>query len=318
MPGVTRRTRANLMLLLAAAIWGFAFTAQVFGTAVGAFTFNATRFLLGAISLLPLIAWQDRRTGVDRAVGRTRWRATLVPGLICGAFLFAGSSMQQLAMFLTTASNAAFVTGMYVVLVPVVGIALGHRSTLNVWTGVVLAVVGLYLLTMTGGIAQMNPGDALTLAGTVFWTGHILSIGYFARKLDPLRLAVSQFVANSVYAAVAAFLFDAHPFQGLETVIGAVLFAGVVSVGLGYTLQVLAQRDALESHAALIMSLEAVFGALGGALILGERLTPAGYLGSALMLAGILVSQLPGRRASPEQPGLIPVPEPPSTALEDR
>lgn len=303
------------MLLAGAAIWGFAFAFQVLGTSVGAFTFNSTRFLLGAASLIPLIAWQDRRSALTREAARLRWRATLLPGLLCGALLFGGSSLQQVALSDTTAGNAAFVTGLYVVLVPLVGIALGHRSRPVVWGGAALAVAGLYLLTMAGRDATINPGDALCLASTLFWTAHILAIGHYSRRVDPLRLAVTQFVANSAYAAVAAFVFEPAPFQGLHTLIVPLLYTGILSVGGGYTLQVLAQRDALESHAALIMSLEAVFGAIGGALLLGERMSTTGYLGAALMLAGILLSQVPAR-GQPDAPA-IPVPEPPSTALED-
>jgi len=315
MPGVTRRTRANLMLLLGAAIWGFAFAFQSMGTSVGAFTFNSTRFALGAASLLPLIAWQDRRAGVATDEGGRRWRAVAVPGLLCGLLLFGGASLQQLALVDTTAGNAAFVTGLYVVLVPLVGVALGHRSTVNLWIGVALAVAGLYLLTMTGGIATMNPGDLLCVISALFWTAHIIAIGHFARRTDPLRLAVAQFAANSLYGAVAAFVAEPAPFQGLDGILIPILYTGLLSVGGGYTLQVLAQRDALESHAALIMSLEAVFGVLGGALLLGERMSSTGYLGCLLMLTGIVASQLP-RRGAPDAPA-IPVPEPPSTALED-
>ncbi|HOA88751.1 MAG TPA: DMT family transporter [Propioniciclava tarda] len=302
------------MLLCGSAIWGFAFAFQVMGAHVGAFSFNSSRFLLGAGSLLPLIAWVDRRSGVDRAVGRRRWRSVLGPGALCGVFLFGGASFQQIALADTSAGNAAFVTGLYVVLVPLVGILLGHRATLNIWIGALVAVAGLYLLTMTGGIAQMNPGDLLCLVSTLFWTAHILSIGYFARRIDPLRLAVAQFVAMSLYGVPFAFATEVRPFADLGTAIIPILYAGVASVGLGYTLQVLAQRDALESHAALIMSLESVFGAIGGALLLGERMSGVGYVGAALMLVGIVVSQLP-RRGQPHGPA-IPVPEPPSTALE--
>lgn len=310
----SRRARANLLLVLTAAIWGFAFVAQVVGGGVGAFTFNAARFLLGAASLLPVIAWADRRGGVSSAEGRSRWRATLAPGLLCGAFLFGGSSLQQLGLGSTTAGNAAFVTGLYVVLVPLIGIALGHRATRRIWAGAALAVAGLYLLTMTGGVASMNPGDALCLVGTLFWSGHILSVGYFSRRLDPLRLSVTQFVANGCYAGIAAAVVEPGGWRGLPGVLGPILYAGLLSVGGAYTLQVLAQRDALESHAALIMSLETVFGALGGALFLGERMTGAGYAGASLMLTGIVVSQL--GMGGDTAGSAVPVPEPPSTALE--
>lgn len=306
-----RRVRANLLLLLAAAIWGFAFVAQVAGAHVGAFTFNSSRFLLGALSLVPVIAWLDRRAGLGRAERRRRWRAVVGPGSAIGVVLFAGSSLQQIALEYTTAGKAAFVTGLYVVLVPLVGVLLGHRIRANIWGGAAFAVVGLYLLTMTGGLLGMNPGDLLCLAGTVFWTVHIVVVGRFAKRVDPLRLSVAQFASNSVYAAVAALLFEPHPFQGLPTVVGPLAYAGLMSVGVAYTLQVVGQRDALASHAALIMSLETVFGAIGGALFLGERMAPVGYLGAALMLVGIIWSQLPARHDNTApQGGPVPTSEP--------
>ncbi|MEA5153739.1 DMT family transporter [Raineyella sp.] len=310
----TPRTRANLLLLLASAIWGFAFVAQVAGGGVGAFTFNSTRFLLGAVSLLPVIAWLDRRDAVPAAERVRRWKAVVRPGLLIGVLLFAGSSLQQIALQYTTVGNAAFVTGLYVVTVPLAGVALGHRIRGAIWVGAGLAVAGLYLLTMTGGLAAMNTGDLLCLVGTLFWTGHILTVSRFSRRLDPIRLSVSQFVFNALYAGVAALVFEATPFRGLSAVIGPIAYAGLVSVGVAYTLQVVGQRDALPSHAALIMSLETVFGALGGALFLGERMAPIGYAGASLMLAGIIVSQLPVRRPASTVRGRTAVDE---TALDE-
>lgn len=309
------RLRANLLLLACAAIWGFAFVAQVAGAHVGAFTFNATRFAIGAASLVPVVAWADRRAALGAADRRARWREVALPGLICGLFLFGGSSLQQLGIETTTAGNAAFVTGLYVVMVPLVGIALGHRTSAHTWAGAVVALVGLYLLTVTSGWFTMNPGDALCLASTAFWTGHILAIGHFSRRLDVLRLSVAQFLANAGYAAASALVLERTPFAGLETAVGPLLYAGVVSVGVAYTLQVVAQADALESHAAIIMSLESMFGALGGALFLGEAMSPRGYAGAGLMMVGIVTSQWPGRRGRAS--AAVPVPEPPSTALQE-
>lgn len=303
------RSRANLLLLLASAIWGFAFVAQVAGGAVGAFTFNSTRFLLGAVSLLPVIAWLDRRDAVPAAERVRRWKAVVRPGLLIGVLLFAGSSLQQIALHHTTAGNAAFVTGLYVVTVPLAGIALGHRIRGTIWAGAGLAVAGLYLLTMTGGLAAMNTGDLLCLVSTLFWTGHILAVSRYSRRLDPIRLSVSQFVFNALYAGVAALVFEEAPFRGLPTVFGPIAYAGLVSVGVAYTLQVVGQRDALASHAALIMSLETVFGALGGALFLGERMAPVGYAGASLMLAGIIVSQLPAHRPGVHDLGGVAQPD---------
>lgn len=310
---MSRTTRAHILLMLCAAIWGFSFVAQVAGASVGAFTFNATRFAIGGVSLLPLVAVLDARAGRPASARRDAWRSVVGPGLICGALLFGGSSLQQLGIESTTAGNAAFVTGLYVALVPAVGVLVGRRTNRTTWLGVLLAVAGLWLLTVTPGRVGINPGDLLCLAGTAFWTAHILAIGHFARRTDVLRLSVAQFLANAGYAAAAAVMLERAPFASLSGAVGPVLYAGLVAVGVAYTLQVVGQQDAKESHAAMIMSLETVFGALGGALLLGEQMGPRALLGCALILAGILLSQVPARGESPAVP--VPVPEPPSTAL---
>lgn len=316
MTTASRRLRANLLLLLCAAIWGFAFVAQSVGAHIGAFTFTATRFAMGALVLLPVIAWFDRRRGVDRTQGVRRWRAVVWPGAACGTLLFGGAVLQQVGLESTTAGNAAFVTGLYVVAVPVVSVFLGKRPHLAIWCGAALALVGLYLLTVNPG-AGVNAGDLTVLGGTAFWTAHILALAHFSPKLDVLRLSVAQFVTTVVYATAAAFLFDAAPFAGVPDALGAVVYAGVVSVGVAFTLQVVAQADAIPSHASMIMSLESMFGAVGGALLLGEVMGPRALGGALLMMVGILVAQLPARGERDEVGGAIPAPEPPSTAFRE-
>ena len=285
------RLRANLMLATTAMIWGFAFVAQVVGADhTGAFTFNGVRFGLGALSLLPLIAVLDGRSGASAATRRTAWRAARLPGLAIGTVLFAAALLQQLGMGLTTAGKGAFITGLYIVLVPVAGTALGHRTNRATWVGVALAVAGLYLLCVTDALT-IAPGDALVLACAVFFTGHILLVDRFAR-LDALRLSVTQFVTCSVLSLAIAPLAEDRPYAGIGAALVPILYGGLMSVGVAYTLQGFGQRDAIPSHAALLMSLESVFGVLGGMLLLGESMTPRGYAGCALMLAGILLSQL--------------------------
>ena len=313
---LTHRARANLLLGVCAALWGFGFVAQSFGSEhMGAFSFNAVRFAVGGASLLPLIAVLDGRASRPSAERRRQWRASVVPGLLCGLLLFAGSTLQQFAMETTTAGNAAFVTGLYMVLVPAIGIALGHRTNANTWLGIAAAVVGLYLLTVRGDFT-MVVGDLLCLIGTVFWAVHILSIGHFSRQVDPMRLSVAQFLACALYSLLFAAATERAPFAGLADALGAVAFAGLVAVGIGYTLQVLGQRDAKASHAAMIMSLESLFGAIGGALFLGEQLTVRGYLGAALMMGGILLAQWTPSASGDAETPIVPVPEPPSTVFD--
>jgi drug/metabolite transporter (DMT)-like permease len=283
------RARANLLLLVTAAIWGFAFVAQRVGAQhVGAFTFNGVRFALGAASLLPLVLSGRRlaaRGGPDAGsdTAAPGWVQTARAGALCGLVLFAGATFQQAGLSTTTAGKAGFVTGLYIVLVPLLGMALGHRTTVLTWAGVVFAAVGLYLLTVTESLT-MAAGDALVLAGAFCWATHILVINHVVERHDPLRIAMVSLVT-----AVAT---DPAPFAGVSAALVPILYGGLLSVGVAYTLQVVAQRHAHPSTAALIMSTEAVFGALGGWLLLGEDLGARGYAGAALMMGGIVLSQL--------------------------
>ena len=282
---MSARTRAHLLLLACAAIWGMAFVAQRLGAdAVGASTFIAARNLLGAAALLPLLWWWDRRDARTAAGRRAAWRAVVVPGVVIGSLLFAGSELQQVGIEHTTAGNAAFVTGLYMVMVPLAGPLFRHATPSVTWVGIGLAVPGLFLLTWTG--TGIGLGDLLCLAGAAVWTFHILAVGRAAAALDPLRLSVAQFGVAAALAAVAALLVEERPFGGMEHAVGALLFAGLVSTGVGYTLQVVGMRHAHASVGAMIMSLEAVFGALGGALFLGERLGARGLGGSGADAGG--------------------------------
>ncbi|MFP5417174.1 MAG: DMT family transporter [Actinomycetes bacterium] len=315
---MTLRTRAHLLLLLCSVIWGFAFAAQRFGAEhMDAFSFNAARGFLGAAALMPLIWFLDRRDGLSPFQRLQAWRSVAAPGAFIGLMFFGGQTLQQLGVEQTTAGNAAFVTGLYMVMVPIAGMLFGHRAGLFTWLGIALAVPGLYLLTWTG--TGIGAGDLLVLVGTLFWTFQILGVGRSARLVDPIRLSAAQFLVLAVVSTAVALVVQPAPFGGLVEAAGAVAFAGLVSTGIGFTLQVVGQRHARTSTAAMIMSLEAMWGAVGGALLLGERFTPAGYLGAALMMGGILLAQVPSRaerareEAADEHP--VPVPEPPSTAL---
>lgn len=311
---MSREVRAYLLLLACSLIWGFTFVAQRLGSDhLGAFAFNAARGWLGALALLPLVWVLDRRARLSPPERSDAWRRVLVPGLFIGLMLTGGQTLQQLGIEQTTAGNASFVTGLYMVLVPIAGLLFGQRTGLFTWLGIALAVPGLFLLTWTG--SGIGPGDLLVLVGTVFWTFQILGIGRVARHVDPIRLSVVQFVVMGALSTVIALFVEPNPFGGLVPALGAVLFAGILSTGVAFTLQVLGQRHARASVAAMVMSLEAMWGAVGGALLLGERFTTAGLAGACLMMAGILLAQVPSRADRDGAP--VPVPEPPSTALRD-
>jgi drug/metabolite transporter (DMT)-like permease len=273
-------------------IWGFAFVGQKTGAEfVGPLTFNAIRFAMGTLVLVVVIFAVNLVRKVPRAKDAKLWRKALLPGMLAGLILATAGGMQQAAMATTSAGKAAFLTGFYMVLVPIVGLFWGRKPSWKIALGVVLGFAGLYFLCIKGDFS-IEPGDALLLATSIFWTAHILIIDHFVPKLSALRFSAVQFATTAVLSAFAAFVLDPHPFTGMEHAWGALAYTGFVSVGIAYTLQVLGQRYALPSHAALILSMESLFGAIGGALFLAENLGARGYLGAALLVAGVVVSQL--------------------------
>ncbi|OQA22527.1 MAG: putative inner membrane transporter yiJE [Chloroflexi bacterium ADurb.Bin360] len=292
-PPRERVWRANALLLLAAAIWGFAFVAQRVGmNYVGPFTFTGVRFALGSVALLPVLIAQRRRSKESLP-----WRVLLPGGLIAGIVLFAGASCQQIGIVTTTAGKAGFITGLYVVLVPLLGLLQRQRTGVGAWIGAILAVVGLYFLTMPADLSElrltaMTSGDLWVLLGACFWALHVHILAWLTQRVEALPLAVLQFAVTAILSSIVALLLETPTLPGLRGAVWAILYGGLLSVGVAYTLQVVAQRDARPAHAAIILSLEAVFAVLGGVLLLGETLTLRGLAGCALMLAGMLVSQL--------------------------
>jgi drug/metabolite transporter (DMT)-like permease len=295
------RSRANLLLLLTAVIWGFAFVAQRTGMEhVGPFTFNAVRFFIGGLVLTPFIFLRERHSAVNgrrSAVGHRR--SLLAGGTLAGAVLFAAATLQQVGIIFTTAGKAGFITSLYVVIVPLLGLALGHRVSAAVWTGAVLAAVGLYFLTIEGEFS-MAWGDLLVLVGALLWAVHMLLLGRLSPGNDPVKLALAQFWTCAALSGMVALLTETITAADLRAALPPILFTGVMSIGVGYTLQVVAQGHTRPADTAIILSLEAVFAVVGGWLLLGEQLTARALIGCGLMLAGILISQLVGR---PEEAG---------------
>jgi len=286
-----REMKSNMLLMLTAAIWGFAFVAQRVGMQyVGAFTFNGVRFALGSISLVPLIIYFKNKKTAEQPE-ETASASALIPGIIAGSVLFFGASLQQAGLAYTTAGKAAFITGLYIVLVPLLGIFLKQRVGLNTWLGVVLAVSGLYFLSVNEDFT-IAFGDLLEIIGAFFWAVHILVIDHFTKKVDALKLSCVQFVICAVLSIITAFIFEDISISGISQAAIPILYGGLLSVGVAYTLQVVGQKHAKPSHAAIILSMEAVFAALGGALLLKENLGVRGYLGCALMFAGMLLTQV--------------------------
>ena len=282
--------QANLLLLLASAIWGLAFVAQRVGMRhVGPLTFNGVRFALGAAVLLPL-AWRSVSAS-NGAAKPPQLRPVVRAGVLAGVCLFAGATLQQYGVVFTTAGKAGFITSLYVVFVPVLGGFIGHRVGRWVWVGVGLSTAGLYLLSARGlvGIAL---GDGLVLVGAVFWAAHVLVVDRFAQKVPALALAAVQFIVVAVLSLVGALALETITWGPIRAALVPILYAGLLSVAVAYTLQVVGQTRARPAHAAIILSLESVFAVLGGWLILSEGLSLRAMLGCGLMLAGVLLAQL--------------------------
>lgn len=285
--------RSNMMLLMAAAIWGLGFVAQRLGMDhMGPFTFNGLRFLLGAFSLLPLLWWlksrQPRQPAGQPSGDR---RQLLIGGLLAGGVLFSAASLQQVGLLYTTAAKAGFITGLYIILVPVIGLALRHKTGANTWIGALIAMAGLYYLSVTEEFT-IGYGDLLQVVGALFWAVHLLVLDHYSNRVAPIRLAGVQFMVCGLLSLITAFAIETPTLSGAVAGWQALLYAGLVSVGIGYTLQVVGQRGAHPAHAAIILSLETVFAAIGGVLLLGEHLDERAIVGCALMLAGMLISQI--------------------------
>lgn len=297
--------RANMLLLLTAAIWGFAFVAQRVGSQyVGAFTFNGIRFAIGSLSLIPLIIYFDKKKKNENIEDKTIEevpKKSILPGVIVGVVLYIAATLQQVGLIYTTAGKASFITGLYMVFVPIIGIFLKQKIGKNSWIGVGLAVIGLYLLSVNENF-NISYGDLLEVIGSVFWAIHILTIDHFSNKMDSLKLSCIQFATCSVLSLITAVMFESITMTGISQALIPILYGGLLSVGVAYTLQVVAQKNAKPSHAAIILSMESVFGAIGGAVLLGEVMSGRGYIGCILILIGILVSQI---KITPKEAELI-------------
>jgi len=281
--------RADLLMLVTAMIWGSSFVAQRLGMdAIGPFLYSGLRFALAVAVLLPVIMLLRRRRAQPASPIS---RPLLLGGSLMGAVLALGINLQQVGLLFTSVTNSGFITGLYVIVVPLLGLLLGHKTGLGIWLGASLAVVGMFLLSVGDGF-HVASGDLLQLAGAFVWGIHVLLVSVFAARHDALVLALVQFITCAVISLVLALAFEHLPGAEIIQALPAILYGGLFGVAVGFTLQVIAQKHAIASHAAIILSLEAVFAAIAGALLLGESLSSRGYLGCALMFAGMLLAQL--------------------------
>jgi len=274
------------MMALTALIWGFAFVAQKSSMEVmGPFTFNTARFILGASCLVFIFPLFKPRSG---KLGKAGWKQAAWMGL----FLFLGSISQQIGLVSTTAGKAAFITGLYIVLVPILLSLFGQALSRLIWLAVALGISGLYLLSIQSANIVPQSGDLWVLASALFFAMHIIVIGHASTKHDALRLSIAQFYLCAVFSTIGMLMLESPSVEAIVAGGGEILYAGVLSVGIAYTLQVFAQIRVPAHTAALVLSLETVFGAIGGVWLLGEQMTARMLLGAALMMLAIVVAQL--------------------------
>ena len=298
------------MLFLAALIWGFAFVAQSAGMEyVGPFTFNAVRCTIGAIVLVPVaLLFKPDNSALEKAENRntgntwlTRNKTLLLGGTLCGIFLGVATNLQQIGIMTTSVGKAGFLTALYIVLVPIAGLFFKKKCGVAVWIGVVCSFAGLYLLCMTEGSFQLATGDLLLLGCAVVFTGHILVIDYFAPKVNGVWMSCIQFLVAGIISAVPMLFTETPTWESIFAAKLPILYAGVMSCGVAYTLQILGQKNYNPTIAVLILSLESCFSVLGGFLILHEALSVRELCGCGLMFIAIILAQLPGGKKNNEQ-----------------
>lgn len=289
--------KGNLLLLLTAAIWGSAFVAQSAGAeTLGAFTFLAIRSFLGAVVLLPVILILDRRDGGEkkRVASTPAGRKKLwLSGICCGTILCIASAFQQQAMATAEAGKAGFITALYILIVPVLGLFFGRRVPLKIWGCIAVALLGLYLLSVSGDF-RLSASDISLILCAFFYSIHIMVVDKLAPGLDGVRLSCIQFFVEGIIAAVF-MIFEAPTMGAIFSAWLPLLYAGIFSSGVGYTLQIVGQQYTKPTVASLIMSLESGFALLAGIILLGEMPTVREGIGCALMFAAIIVCQLPGK-----------------------
>lgn len=284
-----KKTISILLLLLAAFVWGVAFVAQRQGTNIGPFTLLASRSFLGSVALLPIIGIQSLfgTKITSSSNSKNLWKG----GILCGIALAVASALQQIGIADTTAGKAGFITALYIVLVPIIGIFFKRKASFPVWIGVVVATVGMYFLCVEGGFS-IAKGDYFILGCALCFSVQIMLVDHFAPKVDGVKLACIQFFTCGVVSLVPALIFEHPTLAVIQSAWMPILYLGLVSSGVGYTLQIVGQKNIPPALASLIMSLESVFAVLSGWLILQETLSKREMLGCALMFIAIVLAQI--------------------------
>lgn len=289
--------RSSMLLLLTALIWGVAFVAQSEGmNYVGGFTFIGTRYLIGGAVLLPLLFFLRKRNvewnALSKEEQKKQNRTGIIGGICCGVALCTASSLQQFGIAYTTVGKAGFITALYIVIVPLFGLFLKKKVGFHIWISVVIAAAGMYLLCITEGF-RIGKGDFLVFLCAVTFSFHILIIDHFSPKADGVLISCVQFFTAGVIGTILTILFEQPTMSGILSAWVPILYAGVFSSGVGYTLQVVAQKDVEPTVASLLMSMESVFSMLAGWVILGQKLSGKELVGCFLVFAAIILAQMP-------------------------
>ena len=290
----SKHSKNFILLFFTAIIWGVAFVAQSVGMDyVDPYTFNAVRSFLGGIVLIPCIFMfcRPKSSAKEREKTLDRPRDLVIGGGLCGLMLFISTTLQQVGIQYTTVAKAGFITALYIVLVPVLGIFIKKKIGLKVWISVVIALAGLYLLCMKGSFS-LGKGDFLVLLCSLCFALHILVIDYFTQRVSGVKLSCIQFFITGILSSVLMFLFETPTWAGILAAWLPIFYAGVFSCGVAYTFQIIGQRGTDPTVASLILSLESVVSVLAGWLLLGQSLTPREILGCVLMFGAILLAQL--------------------------
>ena len=285
--------KGELYLFTTALIWGFAiFVQTTIADQIGSFTFNGIRNFIGAIALLPCIAILNRFEGKKEKKAEGTKRDLITGGIACGLCLFIASSLQQIGLQYTTTGKAGFITAFYIVLVPVLGIFLHKKTGWKVWLAVIISIVGLYFLCITEKLT-IGRGDIFIFICALIFAVHIMIIDYFSPKVDGVKMSCIQFLVCGTISLIPMFWFESPTVSGLILSIGPLLYAGVLSSGVAYTLQIIGQKGVNPAIASLILSLESCFAVLAGWLVLGQKLSVRESIGCMLMFTAIILAQLP-------------------------
>lgn len=288
--------RQSALLLLAATIWGVAFVAQSVGMDyVGPFTFLASRSVLGALVLVPYILLREKKSEKAPRDEQANPRMLVIGGIFCGCLLFVASILQQIGIMDTTVGKSGFITAMYIVIVPILSIFLKKRAGVKIWIGVALAVWGLYFLCMSPGAVSLQKGDILTFFCAVAFSFHILTVDYFAPRIDGVKLSCIQFATCGLLSGIGMFIFETPTPEAVLAAWIPILYAGALSSGVAYTLQIIGQRRMNPTVASLLMSMESVISVIAGWVILQQALSGREFVGCVLMFAAIILVQLPDK-----------------------